>query len=62
MLRVASADGGFIVFASTVGPKGPRLAPGDFVAWKAAAHSPEVAASVGAADSRCSGLVLFSAR
>lgn len=60
MLRVASSDGGFIVFASTVGPKGPRLTPGDFVGWKAGGHSPEVTASIGAKDPRCGwvGLIL----
>lgn len=35
MLRVASQDGGFIVVATTLGPKGPKLQVGDFVAWQA---------------------------
>ena len=34
-LRVASADGGFIVSATTLGPQGPQLKPGDLVAWHA---------------------------
>lgn len=52
MLRVASDDGGFLVFAATAGPKGPKLQPGNLVAWKAAKHSTEVAASMGAKDAR----------
>jgi hypothetical protein len=46
MIRVASADGGFLVAAATVGPKGPRLHPGQLVAWKAMKHVPEVAKNV----------------
>ena len=52
MLKVASSDGGFMVFASTMGPSGPQLKPGDFVAWRAAKHSADVAASMGARDER----------
>jgi hypothetical protein len=52
MLRIASSDGGFIVFAATAGPKGPQLKPGDFVAWRAAKHSADVAASMDAKDKR----------
>lgn len=52
MLRVASSDGGFIVFAATAGPKGPKLQPRDLVAWRAAKHSADVAASMGAKDNR----------
>jgi hypothetical protein len=37
-LRVASADGGFIVSANTLGPRGPQLKPGDLVAWQAGKH------------------------
>lgn len=60
MLKVASKDGGFIVFASTVGPKGPQLKPGDFVAWRAAKHVKDVATSMGAKDERSGwvGLIL----
>src|SRR5437867_5492091 len=60
MLKVASSDGGFIVFASTLGPNGPQLKPGDFVAWRAARHSKDVAASMGAKDERSGwvGLIL----
>lgn len=60
MLKVASSDGGLVVFASTLGPKGPQLKPGDFVAWRAAKHSTEVAASMSAKDERSGwvGLIL----
>lgn len=60
MLKLASSDGGFVVFASTLGPNGPQLKPGDFVAWRAAKHSKEVATSVGAKDERSGwvGLIL----
>jgi hypothetical protein len=52
VLRVASADGGFAVIATTLGPQGPKLAPGDFVAWQAGTYREEVAANVGAIDKR----------
>ena len=64
MLRVASDDGGFVVFATTAGPKGPKLQPGNFVGWKAAKHSAEVAASMGAKDPRSGwvGLIIGTLR
>jgi len=34
VLKVASEDGGFKVLAQTIGPNGPNLLPGDFVAWE----------------------------
>jgi len=34
-LRVCSADKGFLVLAGTLSASGPRLQPGDFVAWQA---------------------------
>jgi len=43
MLRVASSDGGFVVLATTAGASGPRLQPGELVAWQAMKYSPEVA-------------------
>jgi hypothetical protein len=46
LLCVASNDGGFVVAAATAGPKGPRLEPGELVAWKAVRHVPEVVNSV----------------
>lgn len=49
-LCVASNDGGFVVVASTAGPKGPRLEPGQLVAWKALRYLPEIASTV--SDSR----------
>ena len=52
VLRVASADGGFGVIATTLGPQGPKLAPGDFVAWQAGTYREEVATNVGAIDQR----------
>lgn len=51
MLRVASSDGGFLVAASTVGAIGPRLEPGQLVAWQAMSYAPELA-KAGAADER----------
>lgn len=42
-VRVASADGGFIVSASTSGSQGPRLQPGHFVAWQAGRYDRQVA-------------------
>ena len=38
-LRVASADGGFMVSAKTLGPQGPQLKPGDLVAWQAVTYN-----------------------
>lgn len=43
LLRVASSDGGFTVAATTSGPKGPRLQPGQLVLWHAGQLIPEVA-------------------
>ena len=42
-VRVASADGGFIVPASTSGLRGPTLRPGHLVAWQAERYDPTVA-------------------
>ena len=38
-LRIASADGGFMVSAATLGPQGPELKPGDLVAWQAVTYN-----------------------
>jgi hypothetical protein len=43
LLRVASLDGGFAVMATTLGPNGPRLQPGQLVLWKALSLSPALA-------------------
>lgn len=43
LLLVCSRDGGFRVIAKTKGSKGPRLVPGDFVAWNALDFNPEFA-------------------
>ena len=51
MLRVASSDGGFLVAANTVGADGPRLEPGQLVAWQAMSYTPELV-KTGAADER----------
>jgi hypothetical protein len=45
-LCVASRDGGFVVAAHPMGEKGPRLEPGQLVAWKAVRHVPELAAGI----------------
>src|SRR6202030_238606 len=42
-IRVASSDGGFLVVRPTVGPKGPRLQPGQLVLWQAESFSPSLA-------------------
>jgi hypothetical protein len=42
-VRVASADGGFIVPASAGGLRGPTLQPGHLVAWQAERYDPNVA-------------------
>lgn len=60
MLKVASDDGGFAVFAATQGPKGPRLSPGNLVVWKAGQHSPEVAVAMGAKDARSGWIGLIT--
>ncbi len=39
LLRVASSDGGFVVLATTFGPNGPRLQPGQLVLWRAVSYS-----------------------
>jgi len=51
-VRVASADGGFIVSASTSGSRGPRLQPGHFVAWQAERYDPQVAKEAPATQKR----------
>ena len=42
-LCVASNDGGFFVLATTAGPRGPMLEPGQLVAWKAVRLVPDIA-------------------
>lgn len=42
-LRVASNDGGFLVFAQTAGANGPKLEPGMLVGWQAGAYNSEIA-------------------
>jgi hypothetical protein len=42
-VRVASADGGFIVSASTSGVHAPGLQPGHLVVWQAEHYDPQVA-------------------
>ena len=38
VLCVVSNDGGFLVLATTSGPKGPALRPGQLVVWRAMSH------------------------
>ena len=45
LLRVASSDGGFTVMATTAGPNGPRLQPGQLVLWQALSYSGALAQS-----------------
>jgi hypothetical protein len=42
-IRIASREGGFVVAAPTLGPKGPRLEPGQLVLWQALKFSPAFA-------------------
>src|SRR5438309_2338861 len=50
VLKIANADGGFIVPAMTAIPNAPPLKPGDLVLWVAGKHLPEQAKHLG--DSR----------
>ena len=45
-LCVASNDGGFFVTAITAAPKGPRLEPGQLVAWRAVRYVADIANTV----------------
>lgn len=42
-LRVAAEGGGFIVLATTAGPRGPRLQPGQLVVWHAMTYDSDLA-------------------
>jgi hypothetical protein len=52
MLHVASNDGGFLVVATTANPKGPKLQPGQLVAWNAMKYVPGIAEAATAKDKR----------
>lgn len=39
LLRIPSADGGFVVVARTEGAVGPKLKPGQLVLWRAEVYS-----------------------
>src|SRR5215475_6420924 len=41
-LRVASNDGGFLVFSSTLSGKGQKLKPGDVVIWEPSSFNTEL--------------------
>jgi hypothetical protein len=41
-LRVASEDGGFLVFSSTLSGKGQKLKPGDVVIWEPSSFNAEL--------------------
>jgi hypothetical protein len=58
MLRVASDDGGFLVTATTAGPLGPKLQPGQLVAWKAMNHMPDIAKTMKDKRFGCVGLII----
>jgi hypothetical protein len=45
-LKVASDDGGFIVLAETAGRNGPKLKPGELVAWLPGFFNSQIADSV----------------
>ena len=58
MLRVCSRDNGFMVMASSASPHGPKLKPGDLVAWQAGSQVPELALLSPDSRSTWVGLVL----
>lgn len=51
-LRVASPDGGFLVMAQTSGADGPKLQPGQLVAWLAGQFSSELVEAAKPKDKR----------
>ena len=58
MLKVCSKDNGFMVMASTASPQGPKLEPGNLVAWQAGSQVPALAALSPDSRSTWVGLVL----
>jgi hypothetical protein len=58
VLRVASTDGGFLVFAETAGSLGTRLSPNDIVLWLPLNHSIEFAKQLGEIRSGWAGLIV----
>jgi hypothetical protein len=57
-LRVASKDGGFLVFATTPSAKGERLQPGDVVLWVPYEYSKEAGDQMSDKRSGWVGLIL----
>jgi len=51
-LKVASSDGGFLVMSQTLGPNGPKLQPGDLVAWQAGEFASAVVETLKSPDKR----------
>jgi len=62
VLRVASDDGGFVVPATTASSEGPRLRPGQLVAWKAMKYMPEVGAKTDEERLGWVGLIIATLR
>lgn len=62
LLRVASSDGGFLVPAATAGTGGPRLGPGDFVAWQAIEHKSNATEQAGDERTGWIGLIVGTLR
>ena len=58
MLKVCSKDNGFMVMASSASPQGPKLRPGDLVAWQAGSQVAELASLSPDSRSTWVGLVL----
>jgi len=57
-LRVASKDGGFTVPANTAGANGPKLRPGQLVAWKPMKYMRELGEQLGDTRSGWVGLII----
>src|ERR1700736_2933834 len=57
LLLIASRDGGFIVAASTSGPKGPTLEPGQLVLWRAGQYVTEPGKGAKDECDGCAGLI-----
>lgn len=58
MIKVASSEGGFIVLANTAGKESTILKPGDFVAWQAMQHMPDIGKIAGDLIFGWAGLII----
>jgi hypothetical protein len=58
MLKVSSADGGFMVMSETLYASGPKLEPGDLVSWRIGRYSSDVAEIYGDKRSGWVGIIV----